>query len=220
MRANRLLASATAVVWFGVPGIAQAATTVDLTSGTTGALTGVPQSFNETRGVDVTVLAASDQLLRSMTLDGLFISTASATIGARVYDSNTMTLIASADTTVSSGSNLSVTIPIPATLAAGSDYRLSFFVDAGGFGGSGTMFDPDPSGLGGFPYTDATGTLDINQAYSIASDSFPTNANIFVPLITLHVSGAAPPAVPVLGYQGLALLAAFLLLSSLTALRR
>jgi len=156
-----------------------------------------------------------------MTLHGLFISTASATIGARVYDSNTMTLIASADTTVSSGSILSVTIPISATLLAGSDYRLSFFVDAGGFGGSGTMFDPDPSGLGGFPYTDATGTLDINQAYAISSDSFPMNSNIFVSLITLDVSAAVPPSVPVLGYKGLALLAALLLLSSISiGLRR
>lgn len=197
-------------------------TPIDLTSGTSGSLTGVPQSFNETRGVDVTVNpGCGDLVLNAMTLHGLFISSASATVGARVYDSNTTALIASAETTVSNGSNLSVTLPLSATLAVGSDYRLSFFVDAGGIGGGGTMFDPDPSGLGGFPYTDATGTLDINQAYSIASDSFPTNPNIFVPLITLDLSGAAPPSVPVLGFQGLALLAALLLLlSRLTGLRR
>ena len=44
------------------------------------------------------------------------------------------------------------------------------------------MFDPDS-----FPYTESTGTLDVNQAYSIASDSFPTNPNIFVPQITIAV---------------------------------
>jgi len=163
------------------------AVTVDLTSGTTGTLSGVPQSFNETRGVDVTVLAGVNQNVQSMTLKGLYISTASGALGARIYNSGNASLIATANTTVFSGSNQTVTIPISATLASGASYRVSFFVSAGGFGGSGIMFDPNPPSLGGFPYTESTGTLTINQAYSTSSDAFPANANIFVPLISLAV---------------------------------
>lgn len=147
-----------------------------------------------------------------MTLDGLNISTASATVGARVYDSDGTGLVASAQTTVSTGSNLSVTIPISATLPANNDYRLAFFLNAGG-GATATLFDPAPAGSGGFPYTEASGTLEINQAYSIGSDSFPTNSNIYAPRIRLAVScDAAAIPVPALGYRGLALLAALLLL--------
>lgn len=106
-----------------------------------------------------------------------------------------------------------MTIPLSVTLAAGGDYRLAFFVDAGGSGGSATLFDPAPPGGGGFPYTDATGTLEINQAYSIASDSFPTGVNIYAPRISLDVSCAVATPVPALGYPGLALLGALLLLA-------
>ena len=67
---------------------------------------------------------------------------------------------------------------------------------------------------GGFPYTEASGTLEINQAYSISSDSFPTNSNIYAPRIRIDVScEAAPIPVPALGDLGLALLAALLLLA-------
>ena len=186
--------------------------TIDLTSGTSGSL--VPlSSFNETRGIDVTVGAVPGGLtVEAMTLDGLNISTASATVGARIYDSDGTGLVASAQTTVSTGTNLSVTIPISATLPADNDYRLAFFVNAGG-GASATLFDPAPAGSGGFPYTEASGTLEINQAYSIGSDSFPTGANIYAPRIRIDVScAAAATAVPALGYRGLALLAALLLL--------
>src|SRR5437667_14730 len=76
------------------------ATTVDLTSGTSGSNTGGLQTFNETRGVDVTVQGAADLVLASMTLRGLYIGTASAVLGARVYDSGTHALVSSVDATV------------------------------------------------------------------------------------------------------------------------
>jgi hypothetical protein len=159
---------------------------LDLTSGTTGTLTPVPQSFNETRGVDVTVLG-TDLAVTAMTLRGLYISTASATVGPRIYDSSTHALIAGADVTVSSGSNLTVTVPILAPMATGHTYRVCFFVNAGGIGGSGRMFDPTPPGTGGFPYVEGSGTLQVLSAYSLSADAFPTNVNFFVPLISLQV---------------------------------
>src|SRR5271170_7220420 len=84
--------------------LASAQETINLTSGTGGSLTGVPQSYNETRGVDVTVLSGTDLLVESMTLvgfDGSGIATA-AVLGARIYDTSTQLLIASADVTTSS----------------------------------------------------------------------------------------------------------------------
>lgn len=167
------------------------AVTLDLTSGTAGTFTGVPQSFNETRGVDVTVLSATNRTITSMSLSGLYVSTTTATVGARVYASPSGALLTSASTMVSSGSNLSVSIPISAVLQSGLSYRLSFFVDAGGSGGSGIMFDPAPPSVGGFPYTESNGILRINQAYSGIADAYPTGMNIFVPLIAVEVPCAA-----------------------------
>jgi hypothetical protein len=159
---------------------------VDLTAGPSGSTTPVPQSFNETRGVDMRLEGPDDLYLDRMTLNGLYISTPTATVGARVYGSGAQ-LLASANVGVTSGANQSVTVPITAYLAAGSTYRVCFFVNAGGSGGSGRMFDPDPPSVGGFPYVEGTGTIRVLAAYSTAADAFPTNANIFVPLMTLCV---------------------------------
>src|SRR5207247_5398737 len=74
---------------------AAGATTLDLTSGTTG--TDSQQSFyNLTRGADVTVLGATNYLLSSMTLHGMNYGTVGpgATLNARVY-STCGTLLAS-----------------------------------------------------------------------------------------------------------------------------
>jgi hypothetical protein len=175
------------------------ALTIDLTSGTTGTDTPVPQSFNETRGVDVTIQGPGNLMLTSMTLRGLEIDLSSGSLGARVYDSSTQALLASADVSVPVGSGETVTIPISATLVAGHSYRLSFFVSDGGNGGSGTMFDPAPAGVGGFPYTESTGRMVINQAYEAVSDAFPSNVNIFVPLMTLDVQTPVPAVTTTLG---------------------
>jgi len=175
-----------AIIFVGnCPGFADS---IDVTSGTSGSLTPVPQSFNETRSVDVTVLSGLDLCITSMTLRGLYIRSAtSAYVGARIYDSSSSSLIASHAITVLTGGT--VTIPISATLVSGGNYRVAFYVlTSPANQGTGTMFDPDPPDLGGFPYTDATGLLEINNAYSIAEDSFPSNWNIFVPLIVLEAT--------------------------------
>lgn len=173
-----------ALIFFsGSPGFAAS---VDVTSGTSGSLTGVPQSYNETRAVDVTVLSDLDFCITSMTLRGLGIGSAtSATVGARVYNSNDTSLIAKASVTVFSGGT--VTVPIAATLVSGGNYRIGFYVETSPRSqGNGILFDPDPPDLGGFPYTEATGLLRLNNAYSIASDTFPANWNIYEPQLELE----------------------------------
>ncbi len=181
--------------------------------GSVGFRLSISSLFAETRGIDGTV-GALPLILEAMTLDGLYVVSAFATVGARIYDSDGTGLVASSQTTVSPGNNLSVTIPISATLPANNDYRLAFFVNDG-FGANATLFDSAPAGSGGFTYSEATGALEINQAYnSIVSDVFPTNENIYAPRIRLTVScAAAAIPVPALGYRGLALLAALLLLA-------
>jgi hypothetical protein len=173
--------------------LASAQETINLTSGTGGSLTGVPQSFNETRGVDVTVLSGTDLLVESMTLagfDGSGIAT-SAVLGARIYNTGTQLLIASADVTTSSVGP--VTVPISATLVSGGDYRVAFFaVTTPPNHGEATLFDPD--GLNYLtPYTEADGLMRINGAYDIATDSFPSNPNVFVPQISLLVVPVPEP---------------------------
>jgi len=107
-------------------------------------------------------------------------------MGVRIYQS-TGNLLASADATVLSGFDQSVTIPISATLIAGNSYRLAFFIPTGRFGNSGDMFDPDPRENFGSPYNELNGFLRINAAYSIIADEFPALPNIFVPMITVEV---------------------------------
>ncbi len=162
------------------------AITIDVTTGVGGSYLPL-QSYNETRGVDVTVLTASDLEISSMTLDALNVGAdGTAAVGARIYTSPSGTLIASRDTTVKA--NGPVTLPISATIAAGQAYRICFF--CGPLGphedNSATMFEPSS-----FPYDDSTGSLRINQAYESPTDSYPTNVNIFDPWIVLL---AAPVA--------------------------
>jgi hypothetical protein len=156
---------------------------VDLTAGPSGSFSG--QSFNETRGMDVVVQGTTDFDLRTMQLEGLNIGSPSAFVGARVYDTDTHALIASADQTVTTGTNQTVIAPVTATLVAGKTYRVCFFADAGGADDSGTLFDPSPPGTGGFPYTEATGNIRVLQSYSTGSDAFPAGLNFFAPHIVL-----------------------------------
>ncbi len=183
--ARSLCASAMAVALIGAAGFAS---TIDLASGAAGTFTPVPQSFNETRGVDVTVLSPTGIHVSTMTLDGLFIGGASsANVGARIYKSSNGALVASANATVTSSG--SVAVPIAATLPSGGSFRISFYVaTTPPSQGSGTMFDPNPPSIGGFPYIESSGVLRINAAYSLSMDTFPTNANIFVPLVKLTVT--------------------------------
>jgi hypothetical protein len=157
-------------------------TSIDVTSGTTGTVSLI-SSFNETRAADVTIIGP-DVEVRSMSLKEFTISAPSSTVRARIYETGTSTLIASNEVSVAVGANQSIAIPMSATLSSGASYRLAFFI--GGGGGSGGVFDPDPPGVSGFPYVDATGFLRINQGYQITTDSFPTNVNIYVPRITVN----------------------------------
>ena len=159
---------------------------INLASGTTGTTTGVAQSFNETRGVDVTVVAHADISLISMTLNGFFCGqggTATAYVGARIYDINTAQLLASGMDTVSNVYGGSVTVQIPFVLLANASYRLCFF--CGGPNppttNAATEFIPQA-----FPYFESTNSLQISHAYAYPADTMPSNYNIMVPLITLH----------------------------------
>lgn len=98
-------------------------------------------------------------------------------------------MLASADATVKKGINQSVTIPIFATLIAGSRYRIAYFIPAGqgSFGDTADVFDPAPDGLGGFPYIELNGLLRLEEAFSIASDTFPTNPNTAVPMFKVKI---------------------------------
>lgn len=152
------------------------ASTISLISGQSG--TFFPsQSFNETRGVDVTVVSGPGVNVRAMTVDGLSIGAAtSALVGARIYKSSSGSLMASANATVTAGG--SVTVPIAAHLAPGGTFRLAFYVSTTPVTlGSATLFDPDPVGVGGIPYIEASGQMQINSAHQIGSDSFPSNVS-------------------------------------------
>jgi hypothetical protein len=165
------------------------ATTADLTTGQTGSIS-PGQSFNETRGVDVTVLAPQDQLLSSLTLKGLRLNLSGGTVGARVYDSATQALLASGNLSVSPGGGLTVTIPVSVVLRSGATYRLSFFVSDGGNGGSGDGFIPSA-----LPYVEATGTLRVLHAYDSPIDTFPANNNLEVPEITAVLTALSTTSV-------------------------
>jgi PEP-CTERM motif len=179
--------------------------TIDLTSGGSGSLTGVPQSYNETRAVDVSVLSGADLLVHSMTLagfDGSGIAT-SATLGARIYDTLSQALIASANVTISAVGP--VTIPISATLVSGAEYRIGFFAaTTPPNNGEGTLFQPS-----GFPHTETTGLLRINGAFDIATDSFPANSNIFEPQVSLQVVTVPEPGNMTLLGLGIGLLGVY-----------
>lgn len=170
------------------------ATTIDLTSGTAGSFIG-GQSFNgETRGVSAQILGTTDLHLRSMQLsDFNILDPPGGSVGARLYDDGTGTLIAGATVSVASGVGQSITIPISAQLDAGSRYRFSFFVSQAPFGNTASGLIP-----AGFPYTDSTGLLRITDAWSIASDSFPTIPNAQVPEIMLNVGVPEPNSVALL----------------------
>jgi hypothetical protein len=165
---------------------------VDLRSGTTGTVFN-NQSFNETRGLSAVAQGSTDLSLTAMRLDEFnIIEPPDGTVGARVY-TDSGALIASNDVTVATGFNQSVTIPIAATLGAGSAYRFAFFISNGVGGGSGDIFDPDPPGLNLTPYTDSTGLFQVTNAWSIAADAFPVNSNAAIPLMFLQVQ-AVPEA--------------------------
>jgi hypothetical protein len=63
-----------------------------------------------------------------MTLIGLHVASGTALVGARIGDAISQAVVASANSNVSVGALLTVTIPISATLAPGGTYRVGFYV--------------------------------------------------------------------------------------------
>jgi len=160
-----------------------AAVDSDLVSGATGtAIQG--QSFNETRAVDVTVLSASDLAVERMVLDGYKQPTASAVVGARIYDSSTNALVStSQDVNISAPSiGVPISIPVSATLVSGRNYRVGFYaLGTPQSSLSGDVFQP-----ASFPYTENSGLFRINSAHSVGADAFPQGPNIFAPRVTIR----------------------------------
>ena len=159
----------------------------DITTGSTGILH-PGQSFNETRAVDVTVLGSTNRIVENLALKGLNPGTLSATVGARIYDSTTQALIASANITVSGGgSNLTLTVPLSATLVSGQNYRIGFYVETNPlWQASGNLFVPFSSLQNQVPYTEDTGVFRINSAHAIGSDGYPANPNLATPQMTIQ----------------------------------
>ncbi len=199
MRKSAAVAVRALIILMSLVAVAPAAT-IDITTGVTGTMW-LNQSFNETRAVDVTVLA-SDLLVSSMTLNEFNIGSGTGSVGARIYNSDG-SLYAGADMAASAGFDQSLTIPISAILTQGKTYRIGFFISAPDWGGSGDIFDPDPAGFSVSPYSDPTGWLLITAAYSFPADVFPTYANCAVPLMAIE----AEPCQPVPEPASLALLA-------------
>lgn len=158
---------------------------INIASGVTGTITGVAQSFNETRGVDVNVISPVDLPLTSMTLHRFFSGSGdSAYVGARIYNPSNGMLLASNMVSVYNVVNGAVSVPISYTLVSGMTYRISFF--CGGPNppthNSAAEFQP-----GTLPYNEGSNLLQIIHAYAYPADTFPSTTNIFVPIITLNL---------------------------------
>lgn len=156
---------------------------ISLTSGTTGTTTPFAQSFNETRGVQVNVVSATDIQITSMTLHRFFSGTGdTAYVGARIYNPATGTLLASNTVSVFNAVNSPVNVPLTYTLVSGMSYRLSFFCGGPNPPTQNSATEFQPSAL---PYIESTNSLQIVHAYAYPADTFPNTTNIYVPFITM-----------------------------------
>jgi hypothetical protein len=154
---------------------------IDLTTGGSGGFTGVGQSFNESRGIDVTVLSTVGIQITSMTLNQFNVSfDGMAVVGARIYNSATSALLYSHDTTVYNIYYGPVSMPVSFLLVPGQSYRIGFYCSGTNSDNSAIMFQPTV-----FPYIESTNVLRINHAYSLLADAFPSGVNIFVPMVSL-----------------------------------
>jgi hypothetical protein len=145
------------------------------------------QSFNETRALEITPNV--DATVSALVLNGLNAS-GPGLVGARIYNATTQALVASADTTVESGTDLQVEVSITANLAAGTTYSVGFYVNTGN--ASGNFLEPSS-----FPYT--VGLFQVSGIGESGSDDYPSNMNIFAPRITIKAcadgdAGTGSPA--------------------------
>jgi len=110
------------------------AITVDLTSAVNGSLSG-DQGFNGTQAVEVGVVCPLALSLTGMTLREFSVTEddGRGSLAARIYDSQSGILIASAEATVATGFHQSITVPIFAKLLPGHTYRVGFYAGGGQF---------------------------------------------------------------------------------------
>ena len=95
-----------------IPGISLSAQVIDLTSGGGGSITGVAQSYNESRAADVTVLSPDPINITSMTVKHLYSGNDnSILVGARIFNSLTHALLYSNDILLGFGYDFEITIP-------------------------------------------------------------------------------------------------------------
>lgn len=175
---KKLLQLCLAISVFALGPSLASATMIILDSGVSGSF--LPgQSYNENRGVDVTVLSLQNLAVSSMTLSGIG---GTGTAEAEIYNSNTQALIASASGTLTGGT---ITLSLSATLVSGGDYRIAF----GGMLNDGTEFRPAT-----FPYTESSGLLQINSAWDAGVGTFPNISNLDVPEISLQVTAVPEPS--------------------------
>ena len=131
---------------------------INLAAGSGGTIMVPAQSYNENRGVNITVIGPNALHVQSMRLDGLNVY-GTASLSARIYNGS-CAVIASGSATTSGGNHLSVTIPISGTLAVGQSYRLAIDVlTTPMWQGSGDLFVNNH-----FPYVEPSGNLRINNA--------------------------------------------------------
>ncbi len=157
---------------------------IDLNTGVTGSYTGPNQSYNETRGVDVTVVSPNDILLTGMRLDVFNVGgDGMALTGARIYSTATHALLYHLDTTVYSIYQGVVNFQISYILKHDSTYTVSLFCGGTNSDNSAQMFQPISNG---YPYTESLGLLKVLEAHAVGADAFPANHNIYVPRMKLY----------------------------------
>lgn len=158
------------------------------TSGMAGSITGVGQSYNESRSIEVKVLTSYDIHLTEMILYHFNIGNQDTigTVNARIFSSSTHALLYSRDTTLHTGAQQIVNMPVSFTLMPDSIYRIGFYCGSPtNNGNSANMWFPNS-----FPYFESQGILEILGAYDIAQDVFPAYVNEFAPVMRLNYDTA------------------------------
>lgn len=154
---------------------------IDLTSGGAG-YTMPNQSYNESRGIDITVISSSMNVT-AVTLKRFNTWAAKAFIGLRVYNSTTHALLFKRDSIIASMHDGSLTIPASFMLEQGQSYRVCFYcIDYPNTSNTSSAYVYVPT----FPYVESSNLIRINEAYQSNLDQFPENKNLCTPFISLE----------------------------------
>jgi hypothetical protein len=136
------------------------------------------QSFNETRGINITPLV--DFQIDSITLDGFsLIDSEPAPGGWRIYDSNSATLLASVDTILIEQTSY---LTLNFIFTQGNNLPHIFFC---GRARQFWTFAISPAPFGNFIPFVVNELIQVNGAFSTIEDAFPNNDNLALPLISL-----------------------------------